>query len=389
MLWLNDLSIIFLLSLCSLVCLFVSAGCGDPYNRDDHAQNGKLDICSIEEELPEDIKIMINWGSRPVWIDDHRIAFLNNVVGDVYMMDMEQNNVTLLTGHFAHAGFSRVHVLRNRDLLLVGLLEGQLPSSLTVSPYVPYVVGRFNGNMFLLKVPYDEAPYPFNVHAWEGVAVSRQTDRIAWSDTSVSFFGANLFISLIYYLFYPSNLWTGVIVYDENGEPSLTEQKIIHSKGWFDFVFNEPQDFRGDNDEELLFSKYGPCAEGSSDMWIYDLTENRNYNAVPKETLAYNEWEGISPGYDEALFERDPNATRFSGPSLIDMYVWNFASQQSQIYTQFRRSDGLCFTNAVFSPNGRWVLMGAKPGKITPGFTVGIVLIDFEESFRKNAKVLS
>ena len=365
----------------------VSAGCGDSYNRDDSAQFKKPDICSLSEDLPDAIQVLINWGCRPVWIDEHSFAFLSNIVGDVYVMDLEVNNVTLVTGHFSHAGFSRVYALRNKDLLLVGSTQGQLPTLL--NPYQVYEEGRFNGNMFILKAPYyDQDPYPLNAHAWEGVAVSGQSDRIAWSDTNVPFFGSHIFFTLLLYLFGGSNLWTGVIVYDDLGVPALVEQTIIHRKGWLSFMLNEPQDFRGLQDEELLFSTYGPGAEGRSDMWIYDLTAKRAYREVTAD-LAYNEWEGIGPAFDVALFERDPTATLFSGPSYIDMYVWDFASKNAQVFTQFRRSNGFGLSNAVFSVDGKWVLMGVTLEHSSPGFTTGIALVDFEESYRNLPKVLS
>jgi hypothetical protein len=244
--------------------------------------------------------------------------------------------------------------------------------------------------MFILRAPYDTAPYPLNVHAWEGVAVSKKSDRIAWSDTTVPFFSSNLFFTLLLYLFGESNLWTGEIIYDDKGVPSLVEQTIVHRKGWFSLVLNEPQDFRGNEDEELLFTTYGPGAEGFGDMWIYDFAQKRAFREVT-ENLAYNEWAGISPAFDVGLFERDPTGTIFTGPYFVDMYVWDFASKSAQVYTQFRRSDGFGLITGVFSPGGRWVLMGATQARTSPGytFTAGIALNDFQESYRKLGKVLS
>ena len=95
------------------------------------------------------------------------------------------------------------------------------------------------------------------------------------------------------------------------------------------------------------------------------------------------------PHLMSVLFGRDPNATSFSGPSYVDIYVWDFASRSTHVYAQFRRGNGFGLINGVFSPDGRWLLMGAKPGLNSPGFTAGIVLIDFEESYRKFGKVLS
>jgi len=365
------------------------AGCEGDYNLDYHEQRGKLDICSIEDQLPDAINILINWGNRPNWIDNDSFVFLSNAVGDVYRMDLGSNTVRLLTGHFAHSGFARVHVLSNGDLLLHGPHSNPQPPS---DPLVIYEKGRFNGYMSILKAPYDGVPIPLNVHAWEGIAVSRESDLIAWSDTDKPFFGANIIETALNYILGHSNLWTGVLVYDDNGIPAITQRKRILCKQcrWGDFTFYEPQDFKGTEDQKLLFSAYGPTAEGSSDMFVYNFKKGKAVKK-PADPLGYNEWEGIHPQYDRAFYERDPDASNFSGPEHIDSWIWNFSTKSPQAFSRFRREDGFSIGNAVFSPDGRWVLMSADSPlgneSNTPGYSVGIVLIDYK-SWEANPEVL-
>ena len=92
------LVLLLLLSSCSWLIGVVSAGCADDYNLDHHHVTGKLDICSIEEELPDEIQILINWGSRPEWIDGERFVFRSNSVGDVWLMDLTTNDGPFVDG---------------------------------------------------------------------------------------------------------------------------------------------------------------------------------------------------------------------------------------------------------------------------------------------------
>lgn len=352
------------------------AACGDSYNLNHHHVSGKLDICSIENELSSELNLLINWGNRPVWIDNDTFVFLSNTVGDVYQMDLPSNTVTLLSGHFKHSGFARVHALANGDLLLHGPTSGSQPP---MDPLVINEEGRFTGDMFILKAPYSGLPIPLGVHAWEGIAVSSKSNQIAWSDVNKPFFGRNIIESGLNYMFGRSNLWTGTIEYNQSGIPSITNKKKILSK--YPLTFHEPQDFKGSNDQKLLFSMYGPGAEGSSDMFVYNL-ETGSYKKKPSEDLGYNEWEGIHPDYSRAFYERDPDASQTSGPGHIDTYLWDFKNKVSIPFSHFRRDDGFSIGNSVFSPDGNWILMStdsALGNEVNaPGYSVGIVLIDYQ-----------
>ncbi len=354
------------------------AGCDDSYNVTHHEITGKLDICDIEEHLDPNFRILTNWGTKPEWLNDNQFVFLSNQIGDVYLMDLETNDVSIITGHFEHSGFTRAHKLQNGDLLLLGPSSGAQPP---LDPLSIYDKGQFTGDLWVLKAPYDKAPIALNVHAWEGIAVSTESNRIAWSDTSKPFYGNNLFITGLNYFFAHSNLWSGEIVYDELGMPYLDKVEKIVRKYDVGLVFFEPQNFRGEGDGQLLFEAYGPTSSGTSDTYIYDF--QLGSHAKIDNAKGYNEWEGISPDYNKIFLEVDPTATNISGPATIDLYVYDFIDRGLTsifTYSSDPMMQGFYVHEPVYSPNGGFSLMAA--GGISgnefnsPGYGIGIVLFN-------------
>jgi len=88
---------------------------------------------------------------------------------------------------------------------------------------------------------------------------------------------------------------------------------------------------------------------------------------------------GISPLFDLGFIESDPTATRISGPGdTFDMLLYSFTTGAVQVFSRFRRADKFTLSNAVFSSDGKWVLLSAK-SPVVPGYAVGVVLVDFEK----------
>jgi hypothetical protein len=354
------------------------AACGDSYNLSHHYITGKLDICSIEDELPNSIEILTNWGTKPEWIDSNTFVFVGNQIGEVYRMDIDSNTVEAITSHYRHSGYTRVHVLKNGDLLLLGPDNS---TAINDDPLVIYDKGQFEANMSILQVPYDSLPIPLNTHAWEGIAVSTETNRIVWSDVNKPFFGNNIFETFINYTFGRSNLWTGIISYDGQNTPSLVNtRKIAYKYGGTLF---EPQNFKGHNDEELLFTAYGATSEGLADTFIYSFETHRFKKILKKEASGYNEWEGIHPSYEKGFYERESNVNIFTGPVLVDLYMYDFKMKKSNLFAKFNREDGFGLHEPVFSPDGKWVLTTtlAKDGMEfkSPGYGLGIIRVNYEE----------
>jgi len=383
----------FLMSLSS----FSWAACDDEYNVSHHHVTGKIDICSLQEEMGSSYQVLINWGTKPEWLNDSQFVFINNLVGDVFKMDLESNEVSSITSHFMHSGFTRVHPLPSGDLLLLGPTSGEQPP---LDALTMYDAGQFTGDLWIFEAPFDGSPYPLqrevtsrflwwqetkmvNVQAWEGIAVSQESNKIVWSDTQVPFYGSNIIETGINYFTQKSNLWLGEITLNSDGIAVIEHAEIIVNKAQVGGVFLEPQNFKGLQDEQVLFEAYGPTSEGSSDTYIYDIQKNKIIRQFTAK--GYDEWEGIAPDYSKAFVEVDKNATRFTGPVKVKLNLFDFSTSTLKPFIEFADpaiNEYFYVHEPVFSPDGTRVLMttGATVGNEFngPGYGIGMVLVDLE-----------
>jgi len=316
-----------------------------------------LDIREIDFD-PEGT-LLTNWGSYPEWLNGHQFVFGSGHVSDKFLMDTRRLEVVPLTFHFEHSGFSRAHPLPSGDLLLVGPTSGPQP------PRNPVDVieennqeGRFTSVVSMLKKPYTGTPIPLDIPAWEGIAVSHNSAMIAWSDGRLPFYADTLIGNVINYVLGPSNIWVGEVVLDEEGMPAVINKRIIIEKATFGFVFLEPQNFVGPNDEKLTFNVYGVVPD-SGDAYVYDFERDTVTRAGFKERN-YTEWEGLSEDFGSSFIEVDENATVITGPGQsIDLYVYFFETCEAvPIFLSEEDSQmKIYYHEASFSTNGNDLVM--------------------------------
>ena len=127
-----------------------------------------------EDHLPPNITELTGFGERAAWSpDDRRIAFMSKSFGDAFEIDLATRRIRLLTGHFPHAGFLRVHYLPSGDLFLIG-----------ARTFTDIRTTRARDQeMWVLKADASAPPTALDHKISEGVAVSRESTRIAWSNT--------------------------------------------------------------------------------------------------------------------------------------------------------------------------------------------------------------
>src|SRR5262245_2270426 len=272
---------------CALV---ISAG------RVCHAQAKKAG--NPETNPPKNITQLTGFGERAVWSPDgKRIAFMSKSFGDAFEIDLQTRLIRLLTGHFRHEGFLRVHYLPNGDFFLIGARK-----------FTDIRTTRQRDQeMWVMKADAKSPPVPLDHKISEGVAISRNRIRIAWSNTHEQ---------------YPDLLARGesiVYVADviyKDGTPALANKKeVIKSKT--NECTHEAQDFRND-DSELIYTCYR--SPQYADVLGVDLRSGKS-TTYRKLAGEYNEVEGIFPDGKWTLVEssRDQGADR-QNSNNIDLW---------------------------------------------------------------------
>ena len=196
----------------------------------------------------------------------------------------------------------------------------------------------------------------------EGVAISRNRMRIAWSNTRGQ---------------YPellaqdeSVLYVADIEY-VNGEPRLVNKREI-MRARRPACTLEAQDFRRD-DTELVYTCYR--VEDKGDIFGVDLNTGAvtTYLTVPEE---YNEAEGIFPDGASILVEssRGQGASRQTSQHID---IWRLRLDGPREFTRVTRwgdYDGYKASNPVVSPDGRWIAFQSARSGDPAGVGYGLFL---------------
>lgn len=309
---------------------------------------------SPEENLPKNITRLSHFGERASWSPDGtRIAFMEKSFGDAYEVDVKTGVIRLLT-HYAHPGFLRVQFLPNGDYFLIG-----------ARTFTDIGATRARDQeMWILKAdakPGDHA-LPLDHRISEGVAISRTSMKIAWSNTRGQYpddFKAN-----------ESAIYTADIVYD-GGLPRLANKKEV-LRAMAPGCTLEAQDFRR-NDTELIYTCYrSPFA----DVLGVDLATGKT-TIYRKEAAEYNEVEGIYPDGEYTLVESSRDQLEHNS-SYIDIWKLKLEpnSRDFTRVTHWGEYRGFKASNPVVSPDGRRIAFQSARSKDPAGVGYGIFVLD-------------
>jgi Tol biopolymer transport system component len=307
-----------------------------------------------EKNLPPHIMQLTGFGERPAWSPDgKRIAFMGKSFGDAFEIDLDTKMTRLLTGHFHHEGFLRVHYLPNGDFFLIGARK-----------FTDIRTTRSRDQeMWVMKADAKTPPVPLNHKISEGVAVSLKQTKIAWSNTHGQ---------------YPdqlaegeSVLYTADVVY-KDGVPTLADKKeIIRAKA--PECTLEAQDFRN-HDTELIYTCYRPPY---ADVMGVDLKTKKitTYRKLPNE---YNEVEGISPDGQWTLVEssREQGGPERQNSKYIDLWKLKLEPSSTDFVrmTHWGDYEGYKASNPVVSPDGKWFAFQSARNNEPAGVGHGIFL---------------
>jgi WD40 repeat protein len=306
---------------------------------------------SPEENLPANITQLTAFGERASWSPDgKRIAFMSKSFGDAFVVDVATRQIRLLT-HYPNAGYLRVQYLPNGDFFLIGARTFADVRS----------TRDHDEEMWILRADGKGQPMPLDHKISEGVAISRKTAKIAWSNTHGQYPDA-----------IPqgeSVIYTGDIV-EEGGRPRLANKKeVLRAKS--PECTLEAQDFRN-NDSELIYTCYrSPFA----DVFGIDLNSGKRttYRKVAGE---YNEVEGIFPSGEYALVESSREQAKHNS-NYIDIWKLKLEPDSTDFVrmTHWGEYAGYKASNPVVSPDGRTIAFQSARNTDEAGVGYGIFLL--------------
>jgi WD40 repeat protein len=306
---------------------------------------------SPEERLPPNITQLTSFGERASWSPDGRtIAFMSKSFGDAFVVDVRTKAIRLLT-HYPHAGYLRVQYLPNGDLFLIG-----------ARTFTDIRTTRSRDQeMWILKAGRPGPAVPLDHKISEGVAISRASMKIAWSNTRGQ---------------YPDGLAAGEsVIYtadivDEGGQPKLANKKEVLRAKTPECTL-EAQDFRK-NDTELIYTCYrSPFA----DVFGVDLKTGAvtTYRKIADE---YNEVEGIYPDGVHALVESSREQAK-QDSNHIDIWRLKLEPDSKDFVrmTRWGDSPGYKASNPVVSPDGTTIAFQSARSADEAGVGYGIFLL--------------
>lgn len=314
---------------------------------------------SPDQNLPPHIRQLTHFGERADFsLDGRKIIFLSKTFGDVMEVDVETGLIRNLTNHYPHHGYTRALYLSNGDILLSG-----------PTYFDPESVGRARANswLFVLKPGSGERPHPLGIKCSEGPAPSRTRLKVAWSYRAEQFPGGIMPPG-------SSQIHEADIVY-EDGVPSIANQRLVLDSEDLPFEATlEPQNYRPEDEGELIFSMYG---YQDTDVFGIDLETGAltNYSNAPG---IYDEPEGIFPTGLHTTVESDHHEPDATGFDRADIYRLTLdGSGQMERLTNFADVPTYRSSNPVISDDGRYMAFQMGRSGVAAGTGYGIFLYDF------------
>jgi hypothetical protein len=345
--------------------LWAGPGSADPTDISLDPEKNTLDG-SPADNLPPYVRKVLGHGMRPTWSPDGRkMLFLDAPLGEVWQLNLRTGKKRNLTKRLNAHGFLRAHYLPSGDIVLCG--PDHEVHRTEEEP------GRFEGRLWVLPRPYQRLRL-LGPSCWEGIAVSRKTDRIAWNESTIDFTSPDQ-----EFLVGKSEIWTGKITRGKRGKgkPRLTKVKRVATRSDFDTLIApiEVQDFRGPKERELVLTAYGVL---TGEVYGIDRRTRKSTNYTGYSPF-YEEAEGVTPDGTLVMVERDLMVNPI--PGTLDLWVLTLdGSATYRRITHFNRYRGYGASNPVVSPNGRKVAFQLSVADGAEGEGAGIYVLDLRKA---------
>lgn len=294
------------------------------------AQAGRID----------DAIVLSEFGGRPSFSPDgKRIAFVGHTYGDAFEIDLATRKVRNLTRGIPHQGIVRIQYLPNGDYLVTAPRTQPGPNA------------RAHLEMWVLDKSLDKGMYPLGQQVFEGIAVSRRANLIAWTVIE-----PELKSNEAWQIGFarPTKRYTAQIAY-RGGVPRLVEKREIMAQLPKECSFIEPQDFR-DADRELLYTCMGQLSAAGVSISVMGTKlaggESTTYYRRPGE---YDEVEGIAPSGQWASVECGKQEKAALPPLDLCRLELKPDGAISRLVIGTEPGATRDISNPVISPDGRWI----------------------------------
>lgn len=237
------------------------------------------------EHLPKNIEVLTHFGERAdISPDSKRVAFMSKMFGDAMLIDIKTKVIACLTCNIPATAFLRVMHLSNGDYLLIG------PDKFENS-----TVSRRNTDVWYLSKEKNSKPMKIGLRVNEGVAVSKKSMKIAFTETGTGRSSALIVADL-----------------DLSGSMAklINKKKLVENADTSCTL--EPQDFF-DDDKKITFFCYVP--NGAFEVKSVDLN-NDEVTDFSKAPGSFNEPEGIFPVENTRPLNQTGNVNG-SGDSVV------------------------------------------------------------------------
>ncbi len=310
------------------------------------------------DHLPPNMRVISAFGERPVISPNgKKIAFIGQTLGDAFEYDIATGETRNLTSHMPHKGWMRIHYLKDGSYILAGPRNpGATPLETRMSDI----------ELFWMDAGAKRPAVPLNQFVFEGIASSREANRIAWAALSPRKGPVtNLFTDRSTAL----NVGDIVVV---NGVGKLVNIRTIKAPPSIGCLF-EAQDFLP-GDVGVTVPCYGPKSTKVLSIALAD----GQITTYPTPPDLYGEIEGMFPdgkrslvecgndsksGNDLCLLELTPNNPRYTRLThALDYGIYKFA-------------------DPTVSPDGRLIAFQAGFGDDAPGVGRGLLLMELPAGF--------
>ena len=308
------------------------------------------------DHLPKNIEVLTHFGERAdISPDNQRVAFMAKSFGDAFVIDVKTRVIRCLTCNVPGAAFLRVMHLVTGDYMLIG---PERFKDIRTSR------GADNELWFLSKQSGSK-PVRLGQRMSEGMAISKKSLKIAYSETSIQ----NPQLP-------PGASRLLVAELDPSG-PKIVNQTPVHQSPDNRCTL-EAQDFY-DNDTKMTFSCYEP--KDLASVLTIDLRTRQVVNQS-KAPGTYNEPEGIFPDGLYTLVEADRQVKQLggrSGSGNIDIWKLRLDGTGKDFtrLTNFNDYEGGKASNPVVSPDGRFMAFQSARTTDEAGVGYGLLLYRF------------